>query len=99
MRQYLPLSLYLVVLVTGCSKRQEPQPKPATFDVVITGVGQHKIPAIKGVREVTGLGLKDAKDLVEGVPATVKEDLPLGEAEAMAGKLRESDLTIEVRSH
>ena len=99
MRRGLLLSVCLVVLVIGCSKQQEPQTHPVTFDVVITAVGQRKILAIKGVREVTGLGLKDAKDLVESAPATVKKGLPKAEAEAMASTLRQSDLIVEIRPH
>ena len=91
------VSICMAALALGCSKKEDSQAGHATFDVVITGVGQSKILAIKGVRDVTGLGLKDAKDLVESVPATVKKGLAKEEAEEVAQKLRESDLTVEVR--
>lgn len=99
MRPCLTALLYLAVLVAGCPRKQVPQPDSATFDVVMTAVGQNEVQAIKSVREVTGLGLREAKGLVERTPVTVKESLPLEEAEEMARKLREADLTIDVRSH
>jgi ribosomal protein L7/L12 len=87
----------VVMLILGCSQETTTKPDADSFDVVITAVGQRKIIAIKGVREVTGLGLKDAKDLVDGVPATVRKDLTREDAEQIAQKLSESDLTVEVR--
>jgi large subunit ribosomal protein L7/L12 len=99
MRRFVLLCICLAALAVGCVRQQDSQSNPATFDVVITAVGQSKILAIKGVREVTGLGLKDAKDLVESAPAVVKEELPRAEADEIAHQLRESDLTVEVRPH
>ena len=93
------ISLYLTVLIAGCPRKQVPQPDSETFDVVITAVGRNEVHAIKSVREVTGLGLREAKDFIDSAPVTVKENLPLEEAEEMASRLREADLTVEVRSH
>ena len=67
------------------------------FDVVLTGVGDKKIQVIKVVRELTGLGLKEAKDLVDGAPKPVKEGVPKAEAEAMKKKLEEAGGTVELK--
>ena len=67
------------------------------FDVVLTGFGDKKIQVIKVVRELTGLGLKEAKDLVEGVPKPVKEGVSKEEAATMKKKLEESGGTVEVK--
>lgn len=67
------------------------------FNVVLTGFGDQKIQVIKVVRALTGLGLKEAKDLVEGVPKPVKEGVPKAEAEDMKKKLEESGATVEIK--
>ncbi len=67
------------------------------FTVVLTGAGDKKIQVIKVVRELTGLGLKDAKDLVDGAPKPVKEGVPKAEAEALKKKLEESGATVELK--
>ncbi|MBN2516242.1 MAG: 50S ribosomal protein L7/L12 [Deltaproteobacteria bacterium] len=67
------------------------------FDVVLTGFGEQKIQVIKVVRALTGLGLKEAKDLVEGVPKSVKEAVSKGEAEEVKGKLEEVGATVEIK--
>ena len=67
------------------------------FDVVLTSFGTSKVPVIKAVREVTGLGLKEAKDLVESAPTTVKEGLPADEAEALKKQLEEVGATVEIK--
>mgnify|MGYP003572570970 FL=1 len=67
------------------------------FDVVLASFGSSKVPVIKAVREVTGLGLKEAKDLVEGAPTTVKEGLPKDEAEELKTKLEEVGATVEIK--
>jgi large subunit ribosomal protein L7/L12 len=67
------------------------------FDVVLTSAGDKKIQVIKVVRELTGLGLKEAKDLVDGAPKTVKEAVPKAEAEAMKKKLEEAGGVIELK--
>ena len=70
------------------------------FDVVLTDVGANKIQVIKAVREATGLGLKEAKAIVDGAPATVKEAMPTADAEALKAKLTEVGATVEIgRAH
>ncbi len=69
----------------------------SSFSVVLTSAGQSKIPVIKVVREVTGLGLKEAKDLVDGAPKTVKEGLTKDEAEKLKAKFDGSGATIELK--
>lgn len=67
------------------------------FDVVLTSAGDKKVAVIKVVREVTGLGLKEAKDLVEGVPQTVKEAASKAEAEELKKKLEEAGASVELK--
>jgi large subunit ribosomal protein L7/L12 len=67
------------------------------FDVVLTTVGDKKINVIKAVREVTSLGLKEAKDLVESAPATVKEAVSKDEAEEIKKKFEEAGASIEIK--
>jgi large subunit ribosomal protein L7/L12 len=68
-----------------------------TFDVILTGFGEKKIQVIKGVRELTSLGLKEAKELVEGVPKTVKDGVSKEEAEEAKKVLEEAGGTAEVK--
>jgi large subunit ribosomal protein L7/L12 len=68
-----------------------------TFDVVLTSAGDKKIPVIKVVREITSLGLKEAKDLVEGAPKAVREGLPKKEAEDIKKKLEEAGAKVELK--
>ena len=67
------------------------------FDVVLTDVGANKSQVIKAVREATGLGLKEAKAIVDGAPATVKEAMPTADAEALKAKLTEVGATVELK--
>ncbi len=67
------------------------------FDVVLTGVGDKKIQVIKVVRELTGLGLKEAKDLVDGTPKTVKEKVSKAEAGEVKAKLEEQGASVEIK--
>jgi large subunit ribosomal protein L7/L12 len=67
------------------------------FDVVMTGFGANKIEVIKVIRAVTGLGLKEAKDMVEAVPAVVKEGASKAEAEDIKKKLTEAGATVDVK--
>ena len=67
------------------------------FDVHMTSFGGQKVPVIKVVREISGLGLKEAKDLVESAPANVKEGIPKDEAEEIKKKLEEVGATVEVK--
>jgi large subunit ribosomal protein L7/L12 len=67
------------------------------FDVVLQGVGDKKIQVIKVIREVTSLGLKEAKDLVDSAPSTVKEAIGKAEAEQIKAKLEEQGATVELK--
>ncbi len=67
------------------------------FDVVLTGAGEKKIQVIKVVRELTGLGLKEAKDLVDGAPKTVKEKIAKAEAQEIKAKLEEQGASVEIK--
>jgi large subunit ribosomal protein L7/L12 len=68
-----------------------------SFDVVLTGAGDKKIQVIKVVRAVTSLGLKEAKDLVDGAPNPVKEGVPKEEAESIKAQLEEAGATVELK--
>jgi large subunit ribosomal protein L7/L12 len=72
-------------------------PEKEDFTVVLSGAGDKKIQVIKVVREITGLGLKEAKDLVDGAPKPVKEAVPKAEAEAIKKKLEEAGGTVELK--
>lgn len=74
-----------------------PAEEKSEFDVVLAAVGSNKIAVIKVVREVTGLGLKEAKDLVEGAPKAVKEGLPKADAEAAKKKLEEAGAKVALK--
>ena len=67
------------------------------FDVILANFGANKLNVIKAVREITGLGLKDAKDLVEGAPKTVKEGVSKDEAEKVKAALTEAGATVEIK--
>ena len=74
-----------------------PAEEKTEFTVVLTGAGANKINVIKAVREVTSLGLKEAKDLVDGAPKTVKENVSKEEAETIRKKFTEAGATVEVK--
>src|SRR5690554_5793168 len=67
------------------------------FDLILTAAGDKKVNAIKTVRELTGLGLKEAKALVDGAPSTIKEGLAKEEAEAAKAKLEEAGASVELK--
>ena len=67
------------------------------FDVVMTGFGENKVAVIKAVRAITGLGLKEAKEMVEGAPATVKEGVEKAEAEEVKKQLEEAGASVELK--
>jgi large subunit ribosomal protein L7/L12 len=75
----------------------EKEPEKTTFDVVLKASGDKKIQVIKVVRAATGLGLKEAKDLVEGAPKTVKENLEKADAEKLKKELEEQGATVELK--
>ena len=74
-----------------------PAEEQTEFNVILKAAGSNKIGAIKAVREITGLGLKDAKDLVEGAPKSVKEGVSKAEADEMAAKLKEAGAEVEIK--
>ena len=74
-----------------------PAEEKSSFDVVITSTGDKKIQVIKVVRAVTGLGLKEAKDLVDGAPGTVKEGVNQEEAESIKAQLEEAGAGVELK--
>jgi large subunit ribosomal protein L7/L12 len=67
------------------------------FNVTMSSFGANKVGVIKVIREITGLGLKEAKDLVEGVPSSVKEGIPKADAEAIKKKLADAGATAEIK--
>jgi large subunit ribosomal protein L7/L12 len=74
-----------------------PVEEKTEFDVVMTNFGEKKVEVIKVVRALTGLGLKEAKDAVEGVPSTIKEGIPKAEAEDVKKKLEEAGAKVEIK--
>ena len=74
-----------------------PRRRRPTFDVVLTAAGQSKIPVIKVIRELTGLGLKEAKAVADEAPKAVKEGVAREEADQMKAKLEEAGATVEVK--
>lgn len=74
-----------------------PAEEKSEFDVILTSAGDKKIGVIKVVREVTGLGLKDAKALVDGAPKAVKEGVAKADAEALKAKLEEAGASVELK--
>ena len=85
------------VMVAGAAAGAAPVEEKTEFAVVLKEVGANKINVIKAVREVTSLGLKEAKDLVDGAPKTVKEGVSKEEAENIRKKFTEAGATVEVK--
>lgn len=81
----------------GAAAGAAPAEEKTEFSVVLTAAGAQKINVIKAVREVTSLGLKEAKDLVDGAPKTVKEGISKDEAENIRKKFTEAGATVEVK--
>ena len=84
------------VAVAGVAAAAEEQ-GPSEVDVILKSAGANKLPVIKLVREITGLGLKEAKDLVDNAPKAVKEKIDPEEAKAIADKLTEAGAEVEVK--
>ena len=76
---------------------EEAAEEKTEFDVILKAAGDKKIQVIKAVREATGLGLKEAKEMVEGAPKTIKEALPKEEADALAAKIKEAGGEVELK--
>ena len=81
----------------GAAEAAAPVEEKTEFTVVLKSAGAQKIQVIKAVREITGLGLKDAKDLVEGAPKDVKEGVSKAEAEEISKKLKEAGAEVELK--
>jgi len=81
----------------GGGEAAEAAEEQTEFDVVMSSYGENKVGVIKAVRAITGLGLKEAKDMVEGVPATVKEGVEKEDAEAMKKQLEEAGAAVELK--
>jgi len=87
----------MAVAAVGAAPAAAAAVEKEDFTVVLTGSGDKKIQVIKVVRELTGLGLKEAKDLVDGAPKAVKENIPKAEADAMKAKLEEAGGSVELK--
>ncbi len=85
------------VMVAGAAPAGEAAAEKTDFDVVLADAGAEKVKVIKAVREITGLGLKEAKDLVDNAPKTLKEGVEKAAAEEMKAKLEEAGATIELK--
>jgi large subunit ribosomal protein L7/L12 len=81
----------------GAGDDAEAAEEQTAFDVVLTGAGQQKIQVIKVVRAITGLGLKEAKDLVDGAPQAVKEGVAREEADSVKAQLEDAGASVEVK--
>ena len=86
-----------VAAAPGAAAGGEAAEEKTEFDVILAGAGDKKINVIKEVRGITGLGLKEAKDLVEGAPKAVKEGVSKDEAEEIKGKLEAAGASVEVK--
>lgn len=86
-----------VAVAAAAPAAAAPAAEKTEFDVVLTNAGGQKIQVIKVVREATGLGLKEAKDLVDGAPKTVKEAMPKKDAEELKKKFEEAGATVELK--
>ncbi|MBR1581220.1 MAG: 50S ribosomal protein L7/L12 [Selenomonadaceae bacterium] len=87
----------VAVAAAGPAPAAAEEEEKTEFDVVLASAGQEKIKVIKAVREATGLGLKEAKALVDGAPAAVKEKISKADAEALKAKLEEVGATVELK--
>ncbi|CBV41111.1 50S ribosomal protein L7/L12 [Halomonas elongata] len=86
-----------VVAGPGAGGEGEAAEEQTEFDLVLTGAGDKKVNVIKAVREITGLGLKEAKGAVDGVPATLKEGMSKEDAEEAKTKLEEAGASVELK--
>ena len=87
----------MAVAAPGAGAAAPAAEEKTEFDVVLTAAGEKKVEVIKVVRAATGLGLKEAKDLVDGAPKTVKEGAPKADAEALKKQLEEAGAKVEIK--
>lgn len=93
----VPMAVAAAPAAGAAAPAAEAAEEKTEFDVVLTAAGDKKVQVIKVVREITGLGLKEAKDLVDSAPKAVKEKLPKEEAEAIKAKLVEAGASVEIK--
>ena len=87
----------VAVAASPAAQQEEEAAEKTEFDVIISEIGDTKIQVIKAVRAITGLGLKEAKALVDGVPGPVKEGVPKEEAQSIKGQLEEAGAKVEIK--
>ncbi len=92
-----PMAVGVAAGATGGAATAAPEEEKTEFDVMLTEIGANKIQVIKAVRELTSLGLKEAKDLVEGAPKPIKEAVNKDEAETIRKKFEEVGAKVEVK--
>ena len=97
MEEEFGVSAAAPVAVMGAAPAGEAAAEKTEFDVILKDAGAGKLKVVKAVREATGLGLKEAKDLVDGAPSTVKEAMPKDEAEKLKAVLEEAGATVELK--
>ena len=97
MEEKFGVSAAAAVAAAPAAAAAAPVEEKTEFDVVMSSFGEKKVEVIKVVRALTGLGLKEAKDLVEGVPSTIKEGIPKAEAEDIKKKLEEAGAKVDVK--
>jgi large subunit ribosomal protein L7/L12 len=91
------VSAAAATVAAGPAAAAAPVEEQTEFNVVMTSFGANKVNVIKAVREITGLGLKEAKDMVEGAPSVVKEGISKDDAAALKKKLEDAGATVEVK--
>lgn len=87
----------VAVAAPGAAATAAPEAEKTEFTVALTAIGDKKIQVIKAVREITGLGLKESKELVDKVPSSIKENIPKDEAETVQKKLLDAGATAEIK--
>jgi len=92
-----PMAVGVAAGAPGSAAAAAPEEEQTEFDVMLTEIGANKIQVIKAVRELTSLGLKEAKDLVDSAPKAVKQGVSREEADAARAKLEESGATVQVQ--
>jgi len=97
MEEKFGVSAAAAVAVAAPAAAGEAAAEKEDFDVVMTSFGENKVAVIKAVRGITGLGLKEAKEMVEGVPSTIKEAAPKGEAEEIKKTLEEAGAAVDLK--
>ena len=92
-----PAAAAVAVAAPAAGGAAEAAAEKTEFDVILKSVGANKLQVVKAVKEACGLGLKEAKDLVDGAPSTIKEALPKAEAESLKKAIEESGAEVELK--